>query len=356
MLISLAMIVKNEEEKLARCLSSVKEHVDEIVVVDTGSTDRTKEIAASFGAKIFNYVWCKDFSKARNYSIEKTSGDLVMVLDADNVLLKFDKNAVLNQMQGRHVLGLGEIINVYTQNGVKITDRSFAGAVFQRDARYVGPIHEQIDASLPRIILPISIFHDGYDHRDESKFQRNIGILLSTLEKGEDPYLRYKLAQEYRGLNDFDRAEKQFAAAYERALSDSRYFPNVVVEYMKTLIQLRKYEKALDIVKCNEGLFRDFPEFHFTCGELFMEAVLYSPKTYIQYFPKIKDAYERCINIGENPNYQGVIGTGSFMALHNLGAFYEVMGDMQSARRHYQRAGEMGYLPSQNRLKAFAKA
>ena len=79
------MIVKNEEETLPRCLVSVKPVVDEMIVVDTGSTDRTKEIARVFGAKVFDYEWADDFSGARNFSLSKAKGNWILILDADEV-------------------------------------------------------------------------------------------------------------------------------------------------------------------------------------------------------------------------------------------------------------------------------
>ena len=349
MKLSLAMIVKNEEAKLKRCLESVAGYVDELVVVDTGSTDATKEIALSFGAKIFDFVWCNDFSKARNYSIEKTTGDYVFALDADNVLMEFEKEQALKYMAGKRVLGLGEIVNSYTHNGQKILDRSYATAIFPREARYVGPVHEQIDSSYPRVKLPITIFHDGYDHRDPSKAKRNIDILENALREQDDPYLVYKLAQEYRGIEQPDKADQLFSAAYQTIEKDRNYYPNLVVEYINNLVQIKAYTKALDIVRQEEKRFFDYPEFHFVCGAFFMELVLSDSQKYIQYFPRIKESYEKSIAIGENPKYQGIVGMGSFMPLHNLGAFFEVTGDMERAKACYKNAMDMGYEPSKKR-------
>lgn len=351
MKLSLAMIVKNEEEKLARCLNSVKDYVDEIVIVDTGSTDRTKEIAQSFGAKIYDFEWCKDFSKARNFSIEKTTGDYVLVLDADNVLLQFDKQGVLSALEGKKVLGLAEIINHYTQNGQKMVHRSFAGAIFPKEARYTGAIHEQVDLSYPRVRLPISIFHDGYENRAEDKFKRNIEILENVLKTRKDPYLMYKLAQEYKGFKQLDKADRQFANAYKTGERASAFYPNLVVEYLHNLIDMKMYAKALDLIKREEKNYPDFPEFYFVCGEFYTELVLSNPKEYIGYFPKIKESYEKCISIGENPKYQGVVGMGTFMPMHNLAAFYEVTGNIESAKAYYKMAADLGFMPSQNRLR-----
>ena len=92
------MIVKNEEEVLSRCLDCVKQFADEIIVVDTGSTDKTKEIASRYTDKIYDFVWCDDFAKARNYSFSKATMDYVMWLDADDVLA-YDEIEKINQLK-----------------------------------------------------------------------------------------------------------------------------------------------------------------------------------------------------------------------------------------------------------------
>lgn len=86
--ISLCMIVRNEEEVLERCLNSVKKLCDEIIIVDTGSSDKTIEIARKFTDKIYHFEWCEDFAKARNYAFSKATSDYVMWLDADDVVPK----------------------------------------------------------------------------------------------------------------------------------------------------------------------------------------------------------------------------------------------------------------------------
>lgn len=84
--ISLCMIVKNEEEVLDRCLSSIADLMDEIIIVDTGSTDRTKEIARRYTSKIYDFTWTGNFADARNYSFSKASAQYIYCADADEVL------------------------------------------------------------------------------------------------------------------------------------------------------------------------------------------------------------------------------------------------------------------------------
>ena len=89
------MIVKDEENDLVKCLRSVKPVVDEMIVVDTGSTDRTKDIATALGAKVFEFPWENDFSAARNFSISQAKGDWILALDADEVISPLDHASLL---------------------------------------------------------------------------------------------------------------------------------------------------------------------------------------------------------------------------------------------------------------------
>lgn len=89
--ISLCLIAKNEEEVIGRCIESVIDIIDEIIVVDTGSTDKTIEVAEKYGAKIYNFTWIDDFAAARNYSFSKASKEYIFWLDADDILFPGDK-------------------------------------------------------------------------------------------------------------------------------------------------------------------------------------------------------------------------------------------------------------------------
>lgn len=92
--LSLCMIVKDEEKVLDRCLKSIKDVVDEIIIVDTGSSDKTKNIASKYTDKIYSYKWCDDFSKARNYSFSLATCDYIIWLDADDVVSKKTANYI----------------------------------------------------------------------------------------------------------------------------------------------------------------------------------------------------------------------------------------------------------------------
>ena len=93
------MIVKNEEDVLARCLDCVKKFADEIIIVDTGSADKTKQVAKKYTDKLYDFSWCDDFSKARNFSFSKASMEYCMWLDADDVILQEDQEQLVELKQ-----------------------------------------------------------------------------------------------------------------------------------------------------------------------------------------------------------------------------------------------------------------
>jgi len=97
--LSLCMIVKNEELHLARCLKSVRGLADEMILVDTGSTDRTVEVARSYGARVFHFTWQDDFSLARNHSLEAASGEWILVLDADESIAARDHGRIRDSLR-----------------------------------------------------------------------------------------------------------------------------------------------------------------------------------------------------------------------------------------------------------------
>ena len=103
--ISLCMIVKDEEKVIGRCLESVKDLVDEIIIVDTGSKDKTKEIVSKFTDKIYDFEWVNDFAKARNFSFSKATKDYILWLDADDVIFEADRKKFKELKEKRIING-----------------------------------------------------------------------------------------------------------------------------------------------------------------------------------------------------------------------------------------------------------
>ena len=174
--LSLCMIVKNEEKHLVKCLKSVRDIVDEMIVVDTGSMDKTKDIAEVFGAKVFDFPWTGDFSAARNYSLQQATGDWILILDADEVISArdFDELKALIRKRSSSPAAYSIVTRNYTQNASVLgwtpnngqyPEEAGAGWVTsakvrlftrRKDVFFSNPVHEILEDSLKKAKIPIS--------------------------------------------------------------------------------------------------------------------------------------------------------------------------------------------------------
>lgn len=220
-LLSLAMMVKNEEAFLADALDSANGWVDELVVVDTGSTDATVRIAQDFGAKVFEFPWCDDFSAARNETIRRCTSDYVFILDADERIRGADPEAFRTRLvAGEHHPFEAWLINVVnvTKTGQPASS-GFGPRVFPRDARlgYVGRVHNRfksLDPAHPSVnasyIEGVEIIHLGYDpdvYKTRNKSERSLPLIEASLaDDPNDNAMRFYLGRELARLERYDEA------------------------------------------------------------------------------------------------------------------------------------------------------
>ncbi|OMF83898.1 hypothetical protein BK146_32420 [Paenibacillus sp. FSL R7-0333] len=180
------MIVRNEEQSLGRCLSSVADLVDELVIVDTGSTDRTKTIAASFGANIYDYEWIQDFAAARNYSFSKATCEYIMWLDADDVIEETDherlKALKATLSSEYHSVSMAYILS--TDDEGKPTASLRRNRLFRRDCQFQwsGAVHEFVEVTPPTFESDVCITHK----KDKEFTERNLLIYRKMQAKGEE--------------------------------------------------------------------------------------------------------------------------------------------------------------------------
>jgi tetratricopeptide (TPR) repeat protein/glycosyltransferase involved in cell wall biosynthesis len=264
--VSLTMIVKNEEATLADCLRSVADLVDEMVVVDTGSTDRTREMAASFGAKVIDFAWCDSFAAARNESLRHATGDWAFWLDADERLDAANRQRLL-ELFGR--LGRENAGYVMKQHSGPEGDTTRGTAVEQTRLfrnhpaiRWEYRIHEQILPALGRVhadlrFTDIIISHVGYDDPAlvAAKLQRNLRlILMEDAEHPEDPFTLFNLGWAYLALNRTDEA----VSVLQRSLKLAQPGASIVHKLYSLLAtahrQLQQPDAAL--AACRAGLAR----------------------------------------------------------------------------------------------------
>lgn len=213
--ITLSMIVKNEEQYLPGCLESVKDVVDEIVIIDTGSTDKTLEIAKEFNAKIYHFKWIKDFSAARNFALSKSTGNWILYLDADERIEKKSIKEIQRLTNNNKKLGINCIINNLDDNKSAPTLMKYV-RLFRnsKNISFVGKAHEQIEASLIQqgckiIDSTIEITHLGYNVSKEKlkvKAKRNLELLLDEYNENPTSYGAYQIANSYSVLDEMEQS------------------------------------------------------------------------------------------------------------------------------------------------------
>ena len=223
-MITLSMIVKNEEKRLRDCFESVKDAVDEIVLVDTGSTDATLEIAKEYTTKIYSFPWTNDFAAARNYALDKSTGEWILYLDADERVSGSSSGELKKITAGPGKRAYQCIIkNVDEYNGRPSTmlyTRLFPN---NPKIRFEGAIHEQIENSLITnnykiINSGIEIIHIGYStNKDQLKIkaERNLNILLQEYNNRKTSYLAFHIGQSYAVLENKIKALEFFNIALE---------------------------------------------------------------------------------------------------------------------------------------------
>ena len=321
--IGLVMIVKNEGRSLEKCLSRIRQLVDEIYITDTGSTDNTLEIAEKYQAHVSHFVWKNDFSAARNFALSQSSCDWNLVLDADEYLVSGKRKDLQRFIEKGGFVGAIQRHDSYKEESGELS-RSIAyiTRLLPRDTWFEGRIHEQVVSPLPIAPLPLVFDHDGY--LQEGKGERNLEILLDELrEEPEDPYILYQAARTLWLMKDYARADGYFENFY-RCVPDSGtgYRTSGVISYIYNLMVLKKYETGFEIIE-NEA----------------------------ERLTSYADSYMRCLEIGEVPEHEGVYGNGSFKAAYNLGVWYEVNGDVKKALNYYRKAQSKGYQLAKERIK-----
>jgi tetratricopeptide (TPR) repeat protein len=243
------MIVKNEEKNLEQCLNSVKSIVDEIIIVDTGSTDKTVEMAKSFNAKIFNHKWNDDFSEARNISLKHATKDWILVLDADEVIAKEDLKKIKELTEQKDVDGFSIIQRNYTDdqsvlNWQKSDDykeaKDYPGffpsnlvRLFRNNKGFLfeNKVHEVVENSIRNsdgniVYTDIPIHHYGHGDKEAKEQKR-------------DKYLKI-------GLEEIKRNPKDPKPYFDVGLIyQKQNNPDKTIEYLKKAIELNpKYQFA----------------------------------------------------------------------------------------------------------------
>lgn len=337
--ISVCIIAKNEEQNIEKCLKPLRVYDWEIIVVDTGSTDRTKEIAMRYADKVVDYVWVQDFSAARNFSIECASYDTILFIDSDEYLMEIDIDVILSLVRTYpEAVGLLSRQNHYQMNGtdsvyVDLVERLFSRKYYH----YEGIIHEQVVLKEPAKYsyntyqIPLVFNHSGYNGSDEElreKAYRNISLLKKDLERHPDnPYTYFQIGQAYNMIHDDENA----CLYYDKGLSydvnpDAEYVQMMVIGYGYALLHLNREEEAL-------GLCNVYDTFAGSADFLTLMGLIYLRN---EQYVKAMLEFVKALSC-ENAH---VVGANSFIPSYNLGLINEMMGEKEMALAYYRRCGD----------------
>ncbi|MEA1961697.1 MAG: glycosyltransferase [Bacillota bacterium] len=203
------MIVKNEEDVIARCLDSVADIIDEIIIVDTGSIDKTKKIVKNYTSKIYDFEWIDDFSAARNYSFSKATNDYILWLDADDVILEEDR-VKLKELKNTLNSGIDVVMmkyNVGFDIDGKVNFSYYRERLVKRNnnPQWHDPVHEHLDIRGTIINTNICITHDKIHAAVPG---RNLKIYEKMLAEGKElsPRSLYYYSRELYYNANYDEA------------------------------------------------------------------------------------------------------------------------------------------------------
>ncbi|PZD93110.1 hypothetical protein DNH61_25370 [Paenibacillus sambharensis] len=344
-LISLCMIVRNEEQLLPRCLRSVQGAADEMIVVDTGSSDRTVEIAREFGAQVIAARWENDFAAARNIGLEQASGRWILQLDADEELERGQHNE-LRQWAARSEFD-GLLLQVHnhagSDPGSSVVTINPIVRMFRNypACRYKGSIHEQIAASILETkpgaafhCTPIRIHHYGYAAewvKKKDKVTRNRTLLQEALRRApDDSFHHYNLAVEYMRVHDYESALRHLRQS-RRFLPGEVSYKHLLYKYEAyCLSSLARADEAVKVLDQGRELYPDYTDLHHT------KAVVL-----IRQGNKKQAAIllRRAVRLGPAPlAYHTEAGIGTYQSCFLLGQLVEEQGSPAEAADYYLQA------------------
>ena len=403
--LSICIICKNEQKNIEKCLSSLVKTNFELVVVDTGSTDATKEIAARFTDKVYDFPWINDFAAAKNFAISRASNQYVMIIDSDEFLESIDVQKLQKDLE-QYPDYVGRIFrrNVFERNGSRQENTEWINRIFSKELFcYEGCIHEQVTAINSKCYetyeAPVVILHTGYDlpeNERRQKAERNICLLrqelkcllldflkendipetaiglfaenkteheteymmemqcvneiLAVIEAGDD--LAVKLQHEEQLPYVLYQLGKGYYMAGDYALA-CVYFScalsfdlNPKLEYVIDMVETYGYAMINSGQASNALLLENiYDEFGNTADFQFLMGLVYMNNE------RFEDAVSEFLKATKHAGSRN-IGANSYLAFYNIGVIYECLENEKEAKRYYKMCQE--YEPAQRRLQVLS--
>ncbi|MDR0964551.1 MAG: glycosyltransferase [Clostridium sp.] len=335
--ISICMIVKNEREHLEECLKRLRPYDWEIVVVDTGSTDETRAIALRYADKVADFAWCDDFSAARNFSIELADRPYILVLDADEYLVRVDMDELLGAIKV-HPKDLGQILianHFYSNQTESTSEERFPRFFAKQFYRYRYPIHEQVVSKAPNAAqpifydIPVYLEHYGYLLTREAyvaKAQRNNKLLFEWLKKDpKNPYVFFQIGQSYHAIDEEENAYPYFREAFELSRGrHAQYEKSLIPSYAAVLLSTNRMEEANDLLAFIQSTdYQDNADLCCTCGLIYIKQ-----KRLLLAMGEFVRALYAPIHTNHDATHN--------IPLYNLGFINEKLGDPKEALANYR--------------------
>ncbi|AQS60611.1 TPR domain-containing glycosyltransferase [Desulforamulus ferrireducens] len=340
--ISLCMIVKNEEKNLGRCLKSVKDVVDEIIIVDTGSSDNTVALAKEYGAKVYHYQWNDNFSEARNYSLEQAKADWILFLDADEELTSDSREHLTRYIREEQVEGYFiKIVNFIGKEGWVETCPDLVFRLFRNkpEYRFHGAIHEQIvDVILEknsnaayRIAEGVVINHYGYLEQqieDKNKKIRNLRIIEKELaSKPDNNILQYHYGVELFRAEKFEEAARVLVQVANKTNTNTIYFPKLLRYIVLAYYSAKQPAQALEVVQVGVSLFPNYADLYYYGGLCCLDQKSYK---------KAAEFFLKAVAMPEQPpQFASFAGTRGFRSYYHLGQIAEKFLNYDEALKYY---------------------
>lgn len=352
--VSVCIISKNEEKHIEECCKRLLPYGFEIILADTGSTDRTIELARKYTERIYHFDWCDDFSATKNYAMRKASHDWILSLDCDEYIETIDLDALQKCME-KYPSSAGRILirNRFTEDRQTSFEQVRVSRFVNRQYfHFEGTVHEQLvpgalscHSDMPPhekyvYSAPVTVLHVGYDGSEAEmleKSRRNIALLEKELKsQGPDPYLYFQLGQSYRRLHDYENAFRYFDQGLSMDVDPALDYVQTMVEsYGYTLLDLKRNQDALNLL----GVYEEFScraDFVFLMGLIYMNNGLFNEA--ISEFQKAAAMEEFAVD-----------GVNSYKANYNIGVIYECAGYPEEARKAYLKCGD--YAAAKERLR-----
>ena len=332
--LSLCMIVKDEEAVIGRCLGSVTGLFDEIIVVDTGSTDATKEIVATFGCKQYNFTWVDDFAAARNFSFSHATSQYIMWLDADDVLLEQDLQKFMEikkTLDPSVDVVMAKYNTAFDENGQPTFSYNRERIVRNTPAyRWVGAVHEVIAPIGKILYTDASVTHVKLSAPDP---QRNLRIFEAMIARGEvlDPRLQYYYARELRTHKHYNEA----IAVLTTFLNDGRgWIENNIAACMDLhSCYIATNARALGLQALLRSFVYDTPRAEVCCalGEHFIQEAAYTQAIYWYLAAAAQEPNEQSSAFIQRDCY-------NFVPYLKLCVCYDKIGNAQQAVLYHNKA------------------